>query len=144
MLARCQYGLSHCFSSKLFFFDELEDGDIKLLQNLINKLPISNFTHTCICRFGLSPNPQLPYIMQQIFPATYSLSAIRKRKQTFSQNLCNKLSVHNSHPTDLLQLSPNQLFPSIMQPVLPGIYSSWTYLKMQAARSSETSIKLYE
>lgn len=122
MLVRCQYGLSHCFSSKLFFFDKLEDGDIKLLRNLINKLPISNFQH--ICRFGLSPNLQLPYVMQPIFPATYSLSAIRKRKQKFSRNLCNKLSVHNSHPTDSPHLSLNQLFPSIMQPVLLGIYSS--------------------
>ena len=64
--------------AKYYFFYYLEDGDIKLLRNLITKLSINNFTLTrCL---GLSLNPLLPYVMQPIFPPTYSLSDTRKQE----------------------------------------------------------------
>jgi hypothetical protein len=120
MLARCQYGLSYCFSRKIFFFDYLEDGGIKPLRNLITKLPINNFTP--IRSLGLSPNPLLPYVMQPIFPPTYSIAATRKKEAKYFPGTCT--TNYLSTTTDLLQLSPKPLLPSTVQPVLPEIYSS--------------------
>ena len=86
MLARCHYSLSHCFSSKIFSFDYLEDGVIKLLRNVITNLPVNKFTP--IRCLGLSPNPLLPYVMQPIFPPTYSMAVTRKKEANCFPGTC--------------------------------------------------------
>ncbi|KON26899.1 hypothetical protein AC481_06320 [miscellaneous Crenarchaeota group archaeon SMTZ-80] len=82
----CNFDCLFCQNSS---HKNIEDGDIITSRDLANEA-LSNHKYTCVCYFGGSPEPQLPFVLNISRKIIESASARRIMRICFEWNGCGK------------------------------------------------------